>query len=359
MAQVAQARRSRSANGLGSARLARREPAATLAVVASRRKGGARMSLPRERHRSTTYLVTRRCDGRELGLVPGAELNAAFAVALCDAAERHGCEVVALTVLSNHYHMVVHDRWGTLSELLRDLHATVARYCNVTRGRRHTAFWDRQQTDAVELHDADVIVDAVAYCLANAVRAGLVETPEEWPGLRTRVEDLGLWRGPVFARPSAFFREAGPVSEMVELCTEVPPLALAAYGAEGFRERVRVRLAATVAAKQAEMKRQGRSFMGRAAVLRQSPSSSPKTPDQRQVGRRATARRTVAARSRWHVQALVARVKAFRACHAEALAAFARGIRAALFPAGTWLAWRRYGVRRSTRSDGPQSVAAG
>lgn len=304
------------------------------------------MPPPRERHLGITYLVTRRCDGRELGLVPSAALNAAFAVTLSDAAERHGCELVAVHVMSNHYHMVIHDPYGAVSELLRDVHATVARFCNAAFGRRHTAFWDRQQTDVVELHDADVIVEAVAYTLANAVAAGLVETPDAWPGLRTSVDDIGMWRGPIFARPAAFFRADGPVSELVELCTSVPPLALAAFGAEGFRERVRVRLAATVAAKQAAMKRNGRTFMGNAAVVAQSPESSPGTPDVRTAGGQSKARRTVAARSRWHLAALVARVKAFRAKHAEALAALARGVRAVVFPAGTWLAWRRYGVLR-------------
>lgn len=308
------------------------------------------MSLPRERHLGVTYFVTRRCERREMRLRPDAGMNAAFAVALVDAASRYGCDVVALCVMSNHYHMVIHDEGGRVSELLRDVHATVARYGNASQDAGSVAFWDGQQTDVVELGDAEAIVEKVAYCLANPVRAGLVERPEDWPGVYTRVEDVGTWRGPVFQRPGQFFRTAGPVSEVVELCCEAPPMAVRAFGLAGFKRRARARLDALVIAAHRDMVAAGRSFAGADAVIGQSVWSKPTTPDAREVQRRGVAmrgRRTVAARSRARLRALVERVVAFRRRHRAAMAQLLCGMRAVVFPAGTWQAWRHYGVARA------------
>lgn len=305
------------------------------------------MSQPRERHPGATYLITRRCERRELRLRPCPETNAAFAVALADGCERHGCELVAVCAMSNHYHMVVHDPAGRVSELLRDLHATVARFCNAAQGAPGTAFWDGRQSDTLELGDADAIVEAVAYCLANPVRAGLVATPDEWPGVRTRVADIGTGHGPIFARPAVFFRADGRVSEAVQLWTEAPPMALAAYGLGGFRLRVQARLDAIVAAEQRSVASKGGTFMGVPAVCAQSAWATPRAADGDSVQVESKPRRTVAARTKATLLSLVERVKRFQALHRRALDAFANGLRHTIFPAGTWLAWRHFGVRRS------------
>ncbi|MFO0747254.1 MAG: transposase [Myxococcota bacterium] len=305
------------------------------------------MSLPRERHPGTTYLVTRRCERREMRLRPCDAMNAAFAVALADGCERHGCQLVAVCVMSNHHHMVVHDPAGRISDLLRDLHATVARFGNAAHGVPGQAFWDGQQCDAVELGDADTVVEAVAYCLANPVRAGLVARPEEWPGLRTRVADIGTGHGPIFARPSEFFRADGRVSEAVQVWTEAPPMVVAAYGLEGFKRRVQARLDAIVAAEQRAVATAGRTFMGSAAVLAQSVWATPQAPEQRAVGADAKPRRTVAARTKARLLALIERVQRFRVLHRRAIEAFAQGFHQTVFPAGTWQAWRHYGAVRS------------
>ena len=72
------------------------------------------MSLPRRVLAGKTYLLTRRCLGRRFLLRADPELNHLFAYCLALSAERHGVEVQALCVMSNHYHLVVTDVRGVL-----------------------------------------------------------------------------------------------------------------------------------------------------------------------------------------------------------------------------------------------------
>lgn len=304
------------------------------------------MTLPQAMIPGTTYFLTVACERREARLRPTAETNAAFAVAIEEARERTGVVVTAVTTVVNHYHAVVYDPWGRIADFKRDLHAVMARFGNARDGARGISFWERGQTSCQVVGDIEALVRKVAYTIANPTTSFLVARPEEWQGIGTRVDELGSWRGPVFRRPARFFREDGMVSELVELASELPPMALEAYGVEGFRARVQAEVERLVAAAQAEAAARGSGFMGMDKVLSLSTWSRPSDTPSHGVGLAAEARHVVAASERGRERQMLEWLAAFRRRHREALARFRRGLRA-VFPGGTWFAWRYYGAERS------------
>lgn len=299
------------------------------------------MSHPRAYRPGASYLLTRRLERRLFRMMPRPEVMAAFAVALAEASRRSGVVVAAICVLSNHYHAVVHDPEGRLPDFLRDLHATVARFCNAVDEVR-LKFWDGRQTFVEELLDADVVLSKMAYVIANPVKHRLVASPEAWSGVRTRLADVGSGRGARYVRPEGFFDDAAPAE--VELVSVLPPMCVAAYGVEGFRARLGVAVKRLVARVRREAVKDGRGFVGMEAVMRQSPFAAPDTSDQRETGHDAPAARRHAGAE---VAAAVERERVFRKLHEDARLLFIAGQRDVVFPAGTWHAWRYYGAKRA------------
>jgi hypothetical protein len=179
-----------------------------LAVVPRRRQLGARtrslndlrrgrrlasarsMTLPRLVLSGRTLLVTRRCFSRMFLLRPSAQVQAVFTYCLALAAEKYGIQVHAAIVLGNHWHAALTDPGGRLPAFMRWLHTNVAKALNVHH-RRGESFWAPGSYSAVTLGDGAAVLDKLAYVITNAVAAGLVSTPAEWPGLRTLAEDVG------------------------------------------------------------------------------------------------------------------------------------------------------------------------
>ena len=62
------------------------------------------MTWPRRVVPGTTYLLTRRCTQRRFMLAPRGIVPKLFGYCVALAAERHGIEVHAITVMSNHWH---------------------------------------------------------------------------------------------------------------------------------------------------------------------------------------------------------------------------------------------------------------
>ena len=76
------------------------------------------MSKPRRVLPGSTYLITRRCLGRQFLLRPSRDVNQVFLFCLAHSARMCGIEVHAFCVLSNHYHLVVTDPLARLPEFM-------------------------------------------------------------------------------------------------------------------------------------------------------------------------------------------------------------------------------------------------
>jgi putative transposase len=285
------------------------------------------MTLPRQILPGTTYLVTRRCSERRFFLRPSKRTNDIFRFVLAVAARRHGIRVHAFCVLSNHFHLVVTDPRARLPLFNRDLNGVVARAVNCSLGRWES-FWDPNSYSAVRLKTPTDILQKMVYVLANPVAAGLVPRGREWPGLWS---DPGLIGGDAInaERPKEFFRENGPLPASAPLQLHRPP---GFESDESFVEVLAQELTEAENRAAAELRREGRSFLGVACVLSQKPRASPAPGEPR----RALNPR-VACRNKWgRIEALL-RLAEFARAHREALDAWRAGVREVLFPAGTWL----------------------
>jgi len=86
-----------------------------------------------------------------------------------------------------------------LSEFMRNVHSAFGRWYNKTY-KRHGRFWaDRFKSTLLE--DDRALLDCMLYVELNAVRAGLVERPEDWKGCSLYFREAGQddWLMPLTA----------------------------------------------------------------------------------------------------------------------------------------------------------------
>ncbi|MEM7138946.1 MAG: transposase [Myxococcota bacterium] len=283
------------------------------------------MSLPRCVLEGTTYLVTRRCLGRRFLLRPDPALNGLFAYCLGRAADKYGIEIHALSVMSNHYHLVLTDVRGVLPEFMRTLNRSLA--MSVKRLRRwDEVLWEPNVPyNAVALSGPTEVLDKVAYTLLNPVSAVLVRTPERWPGLVSTLKRLR--RGVLEARrPGLWFKDAAPPKATVRFT--VPP---GFSGQESYFGALRSLLRTRLKALHAEHRRRGLRYLGALRAQRTPVTEAPKTKKPR-FGRSPTF--SALTRADW-LRALK-RLRAFRRAYRAAYEAWRNGERDTEFPPGTW-----------------------
>jgi len=140
------------------------------------------MSANRMHFANTVHFITNRCEHEMLLLLPTQRITEIiqcwFARALCLYGK--GLEIYAFVFLSNHFHVLVNDTKGTLAAFMWYFQGNVAKAINKELGRSGR-FWSREYDDVVVDGDNEFI-DRYAYTIANAVKAGLVDKSDEWPG---------------------------------------------------------------------------------------------------------------------------------------------------------------------------------
>jgi len=295
------------------------------------------MSLRRRVLPNTTYLVTRRCLGRRFLLRPDDHFNNLFVYCLALAASKHGIEVHAVCTMSNHYHLVLTDPEGVLPDFMAWLNRQLAMCIKRLRGWEEVVWEPNVAYNAVELSGPTEVLDKVAYVLLNPVTAGLVRSPERWPGALSTLETLRS--GTMAAkRPALWFKDNAP--EEVSLALTVPRC---------FEDRVRYRGALEALVKsrlaevRAELRRQGRGFLGPNRVRKTKVTDQPETKKSR-FGRNPTF--SALTRPAW--LAAVRALRAFRKAYRVAYEAWRSGERDVEFPLGTWWVVRCAGAAAPT-----------
>ncbi|XXX77458.1 transposase [Sorangium sp. So ce134] len=285
------------------------------------------MSAPRRLIAGSTYLVTRRCTQRQMMLRPSVETNQVFLYCLAVAAERTRIELHAFVVMSNHWHAVLTDPEARLPQFLQLLHRLVARCMNASLGRTEN-FWSADHASVVALESAEDVLDKIAYVITNPTAAGLVRSPEEWPGaITTRLCDRHI-----AVMPEVYFRRHGArLPERARIDCTMPPV-LRELDANIIDRRLRMLVARNVRQARSKLRESGRTFLGADGVRTISPWRTAATPEPRRPRRP-----TVAARDPYDRKAAIARLRAFRSTYRIALRRWKSGDRTACFPEGTYL----------------------
>jgi putative transposase len=282
-------------------------------------------------------MMTRRVHGRVFRLRPSKRTNQIVQYILAVVAKRWGIRIHAVTVMSNHWHVVFTDPYAQVCEFTRDVHALLARHLNQTFGDFDT-FWSGSQPSHVRCEEPQDLIDKIAYTLANPVQARLVRYGHHWPGVR-----LAWPHNPLTVkRPPGFFRreeEGGTFPEEAVLTFHRPP---------GYEELSDEELAALVEEKTKEREeyarneadRAGQRFLGRRKVLAQSRHSVPRSP-----ATRSSCSPQVACRDRWRRVERLAQDRAWLEEYNEKRKRWLQGERDVIFPYGTYQLRVQAGVR--------------
>jgi hypothetical protein len=257
---------------------------------------------------------------------PDAETNNAFIYCLAVAANRCHVDVLLTVAESNHHHTVIFDREGRCPEFVEHFHKLFARSQNALRGRWEN-FWAAEEPCITRLLDREAVLDKLVYAATNPVKDGLVDRVHHWPGVNT-YRNLVSGREIHARRPLHFFRDSGPMPEVVILVMAIPP---ELEGSHDVIAELRSRVQAFERRAAEERARTGRSVVGRRAVLAQPWSDSPMSRE-----RRRTLRPRFAGSAVVRVMALAA-YRAFVAAYRNARRRWLSRV-PSVFPEGTyWL----------------------
>lgn len=288
------------------------------------------MTQPRCVLPGSTYLLTRRTLRRHHLLRPDKEMTNLLQYALAVCAARYHIEIHAFCAMSTHLHAVVTDRERRLPLFLGQFHRLVALATKVLR-KWEGPVWEPERTSAVRLETPDAVVEKIAYVLANPVSAGLVRHADDWPGAKTRVEEIGR-TGARAIRPDAYFdRENPDWPDEVMLEVALPP-GVESGAAGAFRDAIAAAVVGLERVADERSARDGRHFVGPVRVTTTSPYERATTFEPLR-GRNPTF--AVGAVAGAYESAVTA-LRGFREAYRAALATWRAGIRSVMFPPGTW-----------------------
>jgi putative transposase len=291
------------------------------------------MTQPRCILKGATYLVTRRCVDRQFLLTPQGRSAEIFGYCLAKSIKEHGLLLHGVMTMPNHYHSVITDPHGAIDEQCRDANSLSARSLNAHHDRWES-MWSSQGLSLVRLDGPEDVMEKLVYLALNPVKAGLVDRPADWPGLRT-LPSHALHQPRILRRPKTRFFANSHLPEEVELEVTVPPQ-FSHLCPEEFVRQLQERVQEEVEALRAERQKQGKSVMGARAVQRQPRHGKPRTPAQRRQRDPAIACKNTKRRIE-----LLREQKTFRTRYQDCRKRRAAGEKNVLFPAGTLLLARQ------------------
>ena len=191
------------------------------------------MSQPRCIRPGQTWMITRRTTRRHYLLRPDRDgkTQALYWYTTAVLARKFGIRLHAVQMMSTHVHEVLTDVRGNLPAFLRERNRAFANALKCHRGWPEEVF-QRAAANYVEIHGEAAVLRQIAYTLSNCVEAGLVRSPEDWPGVGVSARDIGV-RVVRVTRPAVYFDPENPVwPQEAEISIEMPDLLLQHRGLE-------------------------------------------------------------------------------------------------------------------------------
>jgi putative transposase len=219
-------------------------------------------------------------------LRPGPQLNPIIVGALVRAQRRYPVRIIAFIFLSSHFHLILEvDDARELAGFMGHFTSKVAREIGRITGWREKIFGRRYQAILISDEEAAQI-ERLTYVLSNGVKEGLVEHPQDWPGVQC-VQALtagkvleGWW----FDRTQEYRarrrgEDVGPFQYATRETLELAPLPCWKHLTPEQRQRRAAALVAEVDAEADDRReRTGVQPLGPEAILAQNPLSQPAKP---------------------------------------------------------------------------------
>lgn len=301
------------------------------------------MTLPRRIIPGTTWFSSRRAVNRFFLFNPDARrlLDAIYWFVTAVVAAETGIELNAAHLMSNHLQETLTDVRGCLPRFLRERNRLLA---NAVKCLRHwpEEVFNGQGTNYQELLDAGAAVKQIAYNITQAVDAGIVRRPEEWPGVHVVVNDIGK-RVVRVKRPDVYFDPENPRwPEWIEIPIKMPPVLLEAYETvELAQQAIDEEVERRISTAHAKAKAAGHIYPSKMKILRTKITARANSYER--FGARLAW--FVAAGNRQLARAAVVARRTFLAAYRRAFDAFRLGERTVEFPPGTWQMRVVYGAR--------------
>lgn len=302
------------------------------------------MTQPRMVHAGTCYHLTRTTSGRRFLLKPGPIVNQVFRYCLFFAAAKYGVLIHSISVQRNHFHAVVTDTRGNISDFMEWLNGMISRnliklYAKTHPHQHLDGIWSKDHFNAVILANAEAVKDAIAYDLTNPVKDGLVSDYRQWPGVCSRPSDW-LKSAKRVRRPRGLYSsDRDPTTRWTHATLTIPPLLANQARAHAIADIERLIREKTAAA-HAQMRFEGRAFLGVKGLLVADAFDAPHLPRVKSP----SVPHAAAGGDRSMLRAVLASIRAFRSSYREAHLHFCRGVRNIVFPAGTFLLQKRFNV---------------
>src|SRR6476659_8095219 len=232
--------------------------------------------------RTLVSITNRTIQGRYL-LRPGPSFNDLFLGILGRAQRQHEMDIAAVTVLSNHFHLLlIVDDAKEVADFMRDLQSKVAREANRLTDWEGPVFEHRYNMTVVT-DEEPAQVERLKYVLANGVKENLVERVCQWPGVHSAEALIhgtpleGHWFDRT--REHAARNQGEELSREEHVFTEsvvLSPIPCWAHlPADRYRERMK-NLVEEVDAEAARARRQSSARVrGVRAILAQDPQARP------------------------------------------------------------------------------------
>jgi putative transposase len=232
----------------------------------------------------------------------------------------------AVCVMSNHWHGVVTDPQARLPQFLGRFHGLLAKAQNASLGRWEN-LWSSEKASIVNLVSPDDVLAKMAYTIANPTSAGLVESPEHWPGVIA-------WPGmnqKLFARkPPDFFASASALPDSISVQLARPAI-LGELSEVEFSKLLNRAVDDLVHRARHELASRGLKFLGRESVRKQSFQATPGT-----LAARRDLDPTIAARSPTRRVQVLLKKEDFVRRYRRAWQRYRAGVRDVKFPPGTY-----------------------
>ena len=233
----------------------------------------------------STYFFTRRCSERRFFMRPSVHTNQTYLYCLGRAAELGSVSIHAAMAMSNHHHLPLTDRRdGGIADFAEWMHGQFGRAINRSIGHWE-GFWDPTRSYSAQLLGiageldpidyAEDVLERMVYAITNPVKANLVKSYRDWPGicsLNWRIGETIHVR-----RPKGFFKTNGPTPSEVTVRFDKPP-GFDNLSNREFDELLREEVFLKERELNRKRRKAGKRVLGRAHILKQNPLSSPKTP---------------------------------------------------------------------------------